>query len=155
MSGIFCDISDHYPIFHITKTSTENCDPNINKKRQFNDINISQFRRNLSTHDWSELYLINVHQIAFSQFYNTFKIKFDECFPVNNFKSSCYTKQTWLTPALCESFRTKTTFIKNIKGFLSCLMNAYITNIEISYVSYNAMLKDVIISMSSLNTNIT
>ena len=83
ISGIFvCDISDHYPIFHITKTSVEICDPTIIKKRQFNDINISQFRRNLCTHDWSKFYLIKDPQIAFSQFYNTFKIKFDECFPV-------------------------------------------------------------------------
>ena len=42
MSGIVCDISDHYPIFHITKTSVEICDPNIIKKRQFNDKGISQ-----------------------------------------------------------------------------------------------------------------
>ena len=55
----FFDISDYYPIFHITKTSVEICDLNIIKKRQFNDIRISQLRRNLSTHDWSKLYLIN------------------------------------------------------------------------------------------------
>jgi hypothetical protein len=42
MSAIVCDISDHYQIFHITKTSVEICDPNIIKKRQFNDKGISQ-----------------------------------------------------------------------------------------------------------------
>ena len=83
ISSIFvCDISDNYPIFHFTKTSVDICDPNIIKKRQFNDINISQFRRNQPRHDLSKLYLINDPQIAFLQFYNTHEITFDECFPV-------------------------------------------------------------------------
>ena len=56
MSGIFvCDISDHYPVFHVIKTGIENCDINLIKKRQFNDINISQFRNKLSTCDRSNL----------------------------------------------------------------------------------------------------
>ena len=41
MSGAFiCDISDHYSLFHITKSSMENCDPHNPEKRQFNNISI-------------------------------------------------------------------------------------------------------------------
>ena len=118
MSGIIvCDISDHYPVFHILKTRVENCVPTSTKKRQFNDKNISQFRTNLSTYNWSNLYLTNDPQIAFSEFYNTFKTNFDECFPVKICNSSYGNKKTWLTPALRTSIRTKNKLYKKYKKY--------------------------------------
>ena len=92
---MFVIFSDHYSVFHVIKTGIENCDINIIKKRQFNDINISQFRTKLSTCDWSNLYLTSDPQIAFTQFYNIFKDNFDKCFPLKTYNSTYFNKNNF------------------------------------------------------------
>ena len=60
--------------------------------RKFSEKNISNFRKLLKKHDWSDLYNIKDANLAFSNFMCNFKSYFDHCFPLQKIKINCKNK---------------------------------------------------------------
>ena len=110
-SGIFtADISDHLPIFHISKQKSTckhylpepiSTHPNINTRT------LNNLSRSLLTQNWTEITQSNDPQSAFTQFFQIINTKFNEQIPQRNSQYHKKTHKPWITPALLTSIKRK------------------------------------------------
>ena len=71
---LISDISDHLPIFYISKTPILSPKPTYTniKTRALTDANIKAFREKLSLTNWPDIYTLTDAQIAYDSFLSKF-----------------------------------------------------------------------------------
>ena len=117
-SGIlYCDISDHYPVFSINYTSSINEKPTTIRYRTFSDANINYFSEELGKIDWSFVYNVNDGKEAFQGFIDKYVSLYNNCFPEKTKKVSYKNRKPWLTVGLKAAIKTKNKLYMNSKKF--------------------------------------
>ena len=107
-SGIFCnDITDHYPVFCITKLRHISKEPQYIETSSFYDENIEAFIQILNSIDWNFVTFDNNAQTSFSLFYNKFMDCFNGCFPLKLVKIKYRNRKSWLSTGLKKSIKIK------------------------------------------------
>ena len=93
------DITDHYPVFHITHSLENLTAPEeYYMTRKMNVKNYDKFKKAVSLFDWSNVMNDNSCKNAFTLFY---------AFPRVKIKRKCNNKLSWLTEALKLSIQNK------------------------------------------------
>ncbi len=107
-SGVFyCDISDHFPVFHLTAT-TRVKQQEIKKSsrvRVFNKRNTDKFGKLIDDVPWDNVYMHDDDELAYQSFIALFNSVFNKCFPLVNMlskKEKSFSKP-WFTPGLHKS----------------------------------------------------
>ena len=89
MTGILTtDISDHYPIFHITLCHNKPKEENYQLIRLINVSNLEKYKNGIQNHDWTQVNNYNSCQAAFTYFSETIKTIFQDAFPVIRVKKT-------------------------------------------------------------------
>ena len=117
ISGIlYCDISDHFPIFTICSSKGKINAPKVVITRNFSDSNKSNFKRKIEDNDWNLVLNCNDASQSFTHFHKQFCDLYDDCFPKKELKIGYKTRNTWLTPSLRQSIKRKNIlFLKSRK----------------------------------------
>jgi len=89
---LITDISDHYPVFHISqdKSNPLNNGDNYRMITAKNEHRMQAFKDRISNNDWSFVLNMSESEPAFNSFYNTYKQIHDEAFPLNKQKITLY-----------------------------------------------------------------
>ena len=108
-SGILTtDISDHFPVFHISQKSCEYPTNNEYKTiRVINEIKTLKFMGKIQNTNWSALHPFEHCQTYFSNFLRLFKSIYDESFPINRVKIRYRNRLPWLSNGLKSSIKLK------------------------------------------------
>ena len=113
---LICDISDHFPIFHITnKMSSNITSDKYITSRNYSYRNKMSFQNDVSVLDWSEIYTKSDTQTAFTLFHTKIMALFNKHFPKRKQKIKYNNRKPWLTSALKESIRVKNKLFKMYK----------------------------------------
>ena len=96
------DISDHYILFHIIKSTHSTKDVNSDYKtvRIVNESRINGFVEKIQNTDWSVLNSHRDCQTYFTKFYALFKTIYDGSFPLTRVKMRYRNRLPWLTEGL-------------------------------------------------------
>ncbi len=115
--GIICtDISDHFPVFLINRNVKSVLSDTSVCKRNYCKKNLDKFVTKLGSVDWDELLEMNDCQSAFTCFHTRFSQVYNECFPLQNLKTTYRNRKIWLTEGLRTSIKLKNKlYIKSIK----------------------------------------
>ena len=82
MTGILTtDISDHYPIFHITLCHKKPKEENYQLIRLINGSNLEKYKNGIQNHDWTQVNNYNSCQAAYTYFSETIKKYLSRCLP--------------------------------------------------------------------------
>ena len=118
LSGLLCnDISDHLPIYCVTKQEGVNVD--LDNKfvftRIFNDKNLDKFKTDSANHNWDTVFNHQDVNIAYDYFNMEFCKMFEYHFPKKKVhaQSKCLSKQ-WLSKGLKNACKKKNSFIQSI-----------------------------------------
>ena len=119
LSGILpTDISDHFTIFHLissNKLFNEN-NGNYTPKRIINTKTLSHLQNRIQHCDWSSVLDCQNANIVYNNFYDKFKILYNECIPLEKIKSRSNTpKKPWITQTLLDCIKKKNKLYKAIK----------------------------------------
>ena len=118
LSGIlYCDISDHFPIYHIVKSNFSQRKRIDTVYRQIiNESSLNRLKTELGKHDWSEIICCNDANKAFNKFMATFEYTYKTCIPTRKVKIKVSHKP-WITNCLLNSIKQKNklyvNYIKN------------------------------------------
>ena len=113
LSGIlYCDVSDHFPVFHIDYSDCVVLPRKTFTKRVYNHENIVKFVSMLSNKSWSDVLLCNDTQMSYSKFHEELREVYDACFPLKTFKQGYNTRKPWLTEAMKEQIKIKNRLYK-------------------------------------------
>ena len=104
---LYCDASDHFPVFYIDYSNNANSEESFLKKRVYSESNIRKFCNMTSQHDWSSVYNCTDAQDAYTDFYNDINNMYNVCFPLKTFKMGYKTRKPWLSECLKKSIKTK------------------------------------------------
>ena len=112
---LFCDLSDHLPVFTIEQNATIRKKQNLtNMKRRITKENIYKLKEKLETTDWEDLGQNEDPNKSYDRFYSKFFAMYDECIPkekISN-KQSKMQKKPWLTKGLIKSLKIKNKLYK-------------------------------------------
>ena len=108
-SGILTtDISDHFPVFHVSPKSCEYPTNNEYKTiHVINEIKTLKFMEKIQNINWSALDPFEHCQIYFSNFLRLFKNIYDESFPIIRVKIKYRNRLPWLSNGLKSSIKLK------------------------------------------------
>jgi len=111
ISGLLIsDISDHLPVFYITKTKYKNPSKQFKTitSRSITDTTIEQLKTQLGSADWSDLPLDNASS-AYDYFVDKFMNILNTVMPLKSRKVRCYSNlhKPWITPAIQKSIKRK------------------------------------------------
>ena len=111
------DISDHYILFHIIKSTDSTKDVNSEYKtvRIVNESRINGFVEKIQNTDWSVLDSHRDCQSYFAKFYALYKTIYDGSFPLTRVKIRYRNRLPWLTEGLKNQSKIK----MNYTGFHS------------------------------------
>ena len=127
---IYCFLSDHLPVFYISKLGKES---NREEKktfttRDFSESNKANFRADLELINWNSLFYEDNPKTAF----NMFEKKVDECFEKSfpskdkTFNKKNMPREPWMTHAILISRKTKNKLAaKKVKNPTEKNLNAY------------------------------
>ena len=102
------DITDHYPIFHITHSLENLTAPEeYYMTRKMNVNNYDKLKKAVSQFDWSNVMNDNSCKNAFTLFYDNVKSMYDNAFARVKIKRKYNNKLPWLTEALKLSIQNK------------------------------------------------
>jgi len=112
---LISDISDHFPIFCFSKSSTYKTH-SIIKARNFSDENIDQFKLQLQNINWEFLTILQNAQTAYNEFSDTFFTLFDLYFPLITKKVNRNLNRInpWFTRGLLVSRQQKNILYKEM-----------------------------------------
>ena len=130
------DITDHLPIFTISKDFKISHKDRFHLIRNTNTDNIKTFNRKIQSLNWEEIINCNDCQIAYSQFHDLFIKYYDECFPLKKVKLNYKSRKDWLTVGLKTAIKTKNKLYAKFRKFPND------ENLEI-YKSYRRLLNKV------------
>ena len=127
MQGILItDISDHYPIFHMSKSVKKREAEVKISRRNYNVKNKEKFLQLMSAVDWSDIFAAVDTQSAFSVFHNKLIKIHDMCFPIESISKKYNTRKPWLSQSLRDSIKKKNKlYIKSKKYHCLCNENIY------------------------------
>ena len=130
ISGIlYTDISDHFPIFIIDKSSKCVEPPKFRYTRVYSAKNINAFKNILGQSTWNDITATHDPQLAFSSFFNNLHDNYNKCFPVKKVQNNYYNKKPWLSYTLKQSIKRKNNLYNRIKYnnayFLEGYYNTY------------------------------
>ena len=128
---LYCDISDHLPVFHINTSMTISLPKDMYIwQRKYSDSSKCEFANACKNINWENVLIQNDAQIAYSQFRSNILTLYDRFFPSQKVKHTVYKcRQPWLTTALKTSIK-----IKN-KLYIKQLRHSTNNNIEL-YKTY-------------------
>ena len=107
-SGILLTrITDHYPIFTVRSESELPEKSKFRDMRNFSEKNISNFRKLLMKHDWTDLYNIKDANLAFCNFMCNFKLYFDHCFPLQKIKINYKNRNPWISKEIKDAIKER------------------------------------------------
>ena len=75
--------------------------------KNFSEKNISNFRKLLKKHGWSDLYNIKDANLAFFNFMCNFKSHFDHCFPLQKIKINYKNKNSWINKEIKDAIKER------------------------------------------------
>ena len=103
------DISDHYPIFHISqfRDNISNADDQYIISRRMRDRDQELFKSYVASYDWSQILNIDSCKDAFHKFYTVIQNLFQKAFPLLKTKRKYNNRLPWLTDELKLSITTK------------------------------------------------
>ena len=106
--GIFVtDISDHYPVFHISGQSFTYVSDEYFTARVYNNINKQEFCTAMAEMDWQEVLDLSDTQDAFTNFHNILLQMHNIYFPKVKIKKGFSYRKPWLSEALRKSIKIK------------------------------------------------
>ena len=104
------DISDHFPIFHITSHQNSQHTIPFTQKRDFCEHNISIFNNKLQEETWESTLNSSDPDIAYNNFINMYTKHYNTSFPLKRSspRKRAYTrKQPWITNGIIRSIKHK------------------------------------------------
>ena len=108
VTGImYCDVTDHFPIFHIDYTADVQSDEIIVKKRIYSESNVTSFSSALKNHSWHSVLSDNDPQTAYTSFIKAYMEIYNSCFPLKSFKHGYKTRKSWLSENLKKAIKIK------------------------------------------------
>ena len=108
LTGILhSDITDHYPIFHISHDHLSYSENHYIKRRISSPDNIMKFSNTLNEHNWDHVLSNEDPQSAYSAFMKDYVDIYNSCFPIKNIKIGYKTRKPWLSEGLKKSIKTK------------------------------------------------
>ena len=96
---LLCDITDHFPVYHITNKVIQTEETVCIHQRKMNDSCKQQFLNSLSTCEWNHVMERNDAQGAYSKFSEAYQSIYDKCFPKYISKKRYDNKLPWLSEA--------------------------------------------------------
>ena len=118
VTGIFVtDISDHFPIFHITSHRHTQPVSNITYKRDFCDTNISNFNNKLHQETWDSTLNSMDPDTSYNTFIDIYSRHYNSSFPlkrsINRNKKHTTPKHPWITNGIVRSIKHKHKLYQN------------------------------------------
>ena len=108
MNGVLMtDISDHFPIYTITKHIKEKEIQITKTIRVTSEVNIKKFKDKLLNIDWHPVLSTTNPQDGYTLLQNTLINIYDEVFPVKEIKQGYKNKLSWLSVALKNGIKKK------------------------------------------------
>ena len=108
MNGVLMtDISDHFPIYTITKHIKEKEIQRTKTIRVTSEVNIKKFKDKLLNIDWHPVLSTTNPQDGYTLLQNTLINIYDEVFPVKEIKQGYKNKLSWLSVALKNGIKKK------------------------------------------------
>ena len=101
------DISDHFPIFHISNFFDDTAKDIYITKRSFTEENKRKFLEEIGSFDWDSIYKVKHAQHAFSLFHTQLCTAFNKHFPKKRIKVSGIKYKPWLTEELKQMIKHK------------------------------------------------
>ena len=101
------DISDHFPVFHISKCFNDPDEKIFVTKRSFTEKNKDKFVAELGRIDWEGLLEIQDAQMVFSRFHKLYCEAFNKHFPLRKVKINRSKNKPWITNELKEMINHK------------------------------------------------
>ena len=101
------DISDHYPVFHLSGQYVKYTANEYFIMRRYNARNKEEFCTALAHMDWQEVCNLSDTQEAFNNFHNKLLQMHDKHFPKMKIKKGYSNRKPWLSEALCNSIKFK------------------------------------------------
>ena len=116
MNGILMtDISDHFPIYTITKHIKDKNIPKTKTIRVINETNSKIFKEKLQLIDWTPVLLSTDPQCGYDLFHNILTNIYDEAFPQKVLKLGYKNKLCWLSEALKNAIKMKNKLYMKLK----------------------------------------
>ena len=141
---IISDVTDHYPIYHITKSSLIRNDVNLRKipTRSFNQTRVQNFYNNLSLVNWNFVTDFDSSNDAYNAFIHKFSHIYNTHFPVrfkrfNKSNRRRIPRKPWITSAILKSICRKDKLRKKYVSYPSDSNKA-------AYVNYRNKLTSLI-----------
>ena len=118
---LLTDISDHCIVFHIWKKSTT-CTANdeLVTFRQVNEKNLTKYKSNLATWNWTKIFEENSCQAAFTKFFNMHNTIFNQSFPLKKIKPKYRNKIPWISDELKVKIKVKNNLYKTYLRHPTC-----------------------------------
>ena len=108
LTGILhSDITDHYPIFHITEDLIKKDEAQFIKRRITTQQNVLAFSNRLTQHNWDHVLCEEDPQSAYSKFMKDYLDIYNSCFPIKMMKLGYKTRKPWLSEGLKKSIKIK------------------------------------------------
>ena len=108
MNGVLMtDISDHFPIYTITKHIKEKEIQRTKTIRVTSEVNIKKFKDKLLNIDWHPVFSTTNPQDGYTLLQKTLINIYDEVFPVKEIKQGYKNKLSWLSVALKNGIKKK------------------------------------------------
>ena len=108
LTGILhSDITNHYPIFHISQDHVSHNEDQYIKRRISSPENIVNFTNKLNEHNWDHVLSNQDPQSAYSAFIKDYVDIYNSCFPIKTIKLGYKTRKSWLSEGLKKSIKKK------------------------------------------------
>ena len=104
---LYADISDHFPVFCISKSIKLSVKETPVKTRIYSAQNINKFVGMLESHEWNTVFSESDAQNAYTKFHTDFCAFYETCFPIRVCSRNYQNRKPWLSEGLKTSIRIK------------------------------------------------
>ena len=138
LNGIcLTDISDHFPIFHLSNIILNDTEDKVIIKRSFTSRNKQAFLNEISNTNWSRVCALQNAQDAFTKFHEVYLRIFENNFPMKKITYKSCNAKSWLSDSLKKCIKHKNhLYYKSLK-----VKTAYN---ELMYTTYRNKLKKIL-----------
>jgi len=111
---IITDLSDHFPLFVCDNHPCNKPPDEFFYTRSFSNYNLNKFKTSLASTDWNPVVSCQNVNSSYDLFWNIFKGKYDDCFPLKRIKrnKNIHKINNFMTQGLLVSRRTKNLLLK-------------------------------------------
>ena len=116
-SGLFVnDISDHFPVFQVSKKYNLSKNASIYERRKINENTITTFKEKLVVIDWNQTLFCENVEVAYNRFLMKFSNLYDNVFQkVSKIKGNKKRKKPWIDSTLLKKIRKKNKLFKKYR----------------------------------------